>query len=202
MGAACRSFLEFRVCGDAADTGAPRRICINAVRVTRWRETQWLEARPSRILCGKLLRNGPGRSAHVHAHRLADVYAHCGKNSARKTGPREAIDGCLHRPKDRPLSGLINAVSFTARNQENRIASSRSMSSTWKNRLALRKTFARFPGIAPHGSVRYFATKHRHAAAKERNEKIGVIGAGICSCAQPRGNFASSLRVSPLLATY
>ena len=70
--------------------------------------------------------------------------------------PREAIDEMFFMPEDLPLSGLINAVSFTARNQKiDRIVALDEFD--MENVSALREHL-RIPGMGLT-TVRYFRDK-------------------------------------------
>ena len=84
--------------------------------------------------------------------------------------PREAIDEMFFMPEDLPLSGLINAVSFTARNQKiDRIVALDEFD--MENVSALREHL-RIPGMGLT-TVRYFRDKLA-MRAKAREEGVLV----------------------------
>jgi len=76
---------------------APRRICIKRSAGPRWRRTQWLSG-PSRFL-RKLIRKGPGISAHVASASAAACFCSLWKNSATETGRAKPSTRCSSCPK-------------------------------------------------------------------------------------------------------
>src|SRR5213592_3923805 len=83
--------------------------------------------------------------------------------------PREAIDEMFFMPEDLPLSGLINAVSFTARNQKiDRIVALDEFD--MENVSALREHL-RIPGMGLT-TVRYFRDK---LAMRAKARQAGIL---------------------------
>jgi len=136
--------------------------------------------RPLTILCVSSYEKARNFCARASASAAA-CFCSLWKKLRNGDWPREAIDEMFFMPEDLPLSGLINAVSFTARNQKiDRIVALDEFD--MENVSALREHL-RIPGMGLT-SVRYFRDKLANARESQRRRRLG---AGICSCAQPRG---------------